>query len=494
MKKLGRFALLILIALSGCTKRPSSEEETPPPTPLSVAIYRDETRAYDVTVDVDNTLNLEAKVLPEDAAQDVVWSIENTTLATISETGLLTGISPGETMVNVHALNYPDVKSSLFLTVKPIAEQTGVGSGTSPEDPLFKGYEGDGPLEVYFLETYKIYADSLLIKKGNIEILIDAGWKCDGEMNRDFLNEKVEDGRLDMVIASHGDADHVQGIPYIVSDISYISSFLDYGRAGGESGAYKQLISNRVQSDGAVYYTALDSINKVNGANNRYYFTSEFYVDVLNTGAYSDTSSGNANSLALLFTYKDFKFFTAGDLTSSSEASLLTNEVLPEVSLYKASHHGSHGSNSQPLMDTLNPYMVAIAATKAGSYNKEPAPPSPSETYNLDGTKGHPASAAIERIYKIPRTFLNLNVYWNAVNGTMKFSTYGRANDLVMEGSTPLRGYYDLTITGGTPVWNDELQDFENKVTGEENTKLHETKIFEFRGYNSYLPSWVTEG
>ena len=87
-------------------------------------------------------------------------------------------------------------------------------------------------------------------------------------MNRDFLNEKVEDGRLDMVIASHGDADHVQGIPYIVSDISYISSFLDYGRAGGESGAYKQLISNRVQSDGAVYYTALDSINKVNGANN----------------------------------------------------------------------------------------------------------------------------------------------------------------------------------------------------------------------------------
>ena len=155
-----------------------------------------------------------------------------------------------------------------------------------------------------------------------------------------------------------------------------------------------------------------------------YYFTSEFYVDVLNTGAYSDTSSGDANSLALLFTYKDFKFFTAGDLTSSSEASLLTNEVLPEVSLYKASHHGSHGSNSQPLMDTLNPYMVAIAATKAGSYNKEPAPPSPSETYNLDGTKGHPASAAIERIYKIPRTFLNLNVYWNLLTNNEVFNLW----------------------------------------------------------------------
>ncbi|MGI6735430.1 MAG: Ig-like domain-containing protein [Bacilli bacterium] len=493
MKRLTTFGLLVLLALSGCTRRSSSEVVSVPPTPLSVKILKDNTQVFDVTTYVNDTISLQAEVLPKDAAQDVVWSVADTALATISETGVITGVAAGQTMVNVHALNYPDVKTSLFLTVNQVAEQTGVGTGTSADDPFYKGYEGDGPLEVYFLETYKIYADSLLIKKGNIEILIDAGWQCDGEMNRDFLNEKVEDGRLDMVIASHGDADHTQGIPYIVRDIEHITSFLDYGRAGGESSAYKQLIRNRQQNDGAVYYTALDSINKVNGATNRYYFTSEFYVDVLNTGAYSDTSSGNANSLALLFCYQDFKFFTAGDLTTGSETSLLRNETLPQVSLYKASHHGSHGSNSQALMDTLNPYMVAIAASRAGAYNKNPGPPNPDDTYNLDGTKGHPAAAAVERIYKIPRISLNLNVFWNAANGTMKFSTNGGANDLVMEGSTPVKGYYDLTKTGGTPVWNEDLQDFENKVTGEENTKFHDTKVFTFRGYTSYLPAWVTK-
>ena len=34
---------------------------------------------------------------------------------------------------------------------------------------------------------------------------------------------------------------------------------------------------------------------------------------------------------------------------------------------------------------------------------------------------------------------------------------------------------------------------FENKVTGEENYRLHETKVFEFRNYIQYLPTWAQE-
>ena len=36
-------------------------------------------------------------------------------------------------------------------------------------------------------------------------------------------------------------------------------------------------------------------------------------------------------------------------------------------------------------------------------------------------------------------------------------------------------------------------QEFENKVTGEENFRLQETKIFKFRGYDQYLPDWYKE-
>jgi hypothetical protein len=175
MRRLATIGLLVILALTGCGKRTSSEvslttsapslsDEPSIATPLSIQVFKNDIRAYDVTVDVSHTINLEARVLPLDAPQEVVWSVVNSELATVSATGAVTGVAPGETMINVHALNYPDVKTSLFLTVNKVAEQTGVGSGTSADDPLFKGYEGDGPLEVYFLETYKIYADSLYIK------------------------------------------------------------------------------------------------------------------------------------------------------------------------------------------------------------------------------------------------------------------------------------------------------------------------------------------
>jgi len=103
---------------------------------------------------------------------------------------------------------------------------------------------------------------------------------------------------------------------------------------------------------GTQYHSAYDCANHLNGASNRYYLTNEFYVDILNTGNYitpDKTSASNPSSLTVLFTYKDFKFFSGGDLTSESEKSLMRNENLPKVTLYKASHHGSHGSNSGAL-------------------------------------------------------------------------------------------------------------------------------------------------
>ena len=75
-------------------------------------------------------------------------------------------------------------------------------------------------------------------------------------------------------------------------------------------------------------------------------------------------------------------------------------------------------------------------------------------------------------------------------SGTMKFTTFGGANDVVMEGLGPKKGYHDLGITSGLPVWNETIQDFENKVTGEEKLKFHETKVFGFREYEKYLPAW----
>ena len=446
----------------------------------------------ELNVLVGDTFTLDVVATPE-ASVEILWESSNPELVTISSSGSVDVKKAGTSVITATSVKYPYISDSIYIVSKRKVEQLGVGSGLTPEDPIFLGNEGeDEPIEVYFIEMQHIYADSIFIKKGNVEILIDAGYEYDGTFVNQLLMEKVADRRLDAFMVSHSDGDHIDGIAKALTGIDNISLMVDYGGAGGGN-----VLATRKKYIplGTQYHSAYDCANHLNGASNRYYLTNEFYVDILNTGNYitpDKTSASNPSSLTVLFTYKDFKFFSGGDLTSESEKSLMRNENLPEVTLYKASHHGSHGSNSQELLNTLNPKAVAISAARADRYGVPPSGPQKCKDYNLNAASGHPAAAAIERIYKAPNISSSLNVYWNAVNGTMKFTSYGE-DSVTFSGSPTMKGYYDLTLTNNVGVWSDTLNDYENKVTGEENKKLHETKVFEFRNYIQYLPTWAKE-
>lgn len=456
---------------------------------LSLEILKDDTVVSELNVVAGDIIQLNA-TNNKNANIELVWNSSNASIATVSENGELKALSSGTTVVSVKAKEAPYIKKSIFVNVKDKVEQLGVGSGSSLNDPIFLGNEGkDQPLEIYFLEMGQIYSDSIYIKKGNVDILIDAGYEYDGKYVSEFLAEKMQDDRLDLLMFSHSDGDHIDGSTEALKNIQDISLMVDYGGlATGKVGN----IRNNYTKKGMVYHSAYDCQKMLNGAYSRYYLTNEFYFEILNTGNYiqnTDTGAGNAESVAVIFYYKDFKFFTAGDLTTQYEKQLVKNESLPNVTLFKAAHHGSNGSNSTEILEALNPKAVAISAARAGKYGQTPSL-SETNTYNLDAKTGHPYEDAIKRIYEAPYISQNLNVYWNAVNGTMKFTTYGE-DSFEFEGSPTRKGYYDLTLTNNQAVWNDELQDFENKVTGEENKRLHETKAFIFRDYIQYLPAWA---
>ena len=478
-------SLLILLFFSvvGCQNNATQ-------LPTSIEIKKDNVvvEELDVLIGDEFTLTTTAP-----SGVSVVWSSSNPSSIAVDSTGKVQANIKGTVVITASLKDAPYVSASIFVTASAKVEQLGVGSGLTKDDPIFLGNEGeDEPIEVYFLEMQHIYADSVFIKKGNVEVLIDAGWAYDGEYVDKVLTQYCADDRLDLFMASHSDGDHIDGVANALKNIDNISLMIDYGGVGtGNIKAAREKYSAK----GMVYHSAYDCVNGLNGAADRYYLTEDFYVDILNTGEYiknTETNAGNAHSVAVIFYYKDFSFFTGGDITSASEASLLKNEDLPEVTLYKAAHHGSHGSNSQALLDTLNPKAVAISAARANNYSDTPAGPQENKTYNLNAASGHPAAEAIERIYKAPNISQNLNVYWNAVNGTMKFTSYGKDN-FTFQGSKSIKGYYDLTLTGGTAVWNAEINDFENRVTGEENYKLHESKVFVFRNYVKYLPKWAQE-
>lgn len=497
MKKNYILVALTAICLASCNNGVSSELSSEPTPSVetklsSIDIIKDtySIDELDVLVNDTFTLNINAN---DSLTPAITWDSANDEVVKIDENGFVTVVGSGSTIITATATDYPYITDSIYVNATKKVEQTGIGSGKSKDDPIFLGNEGeDEPLEIYFIEMQQIYGDSIFIKKGNVEILIDSGYEYDGLTVNKVLTEHCADNRLDVLMASHSDGDHIDGLANALSTIDDVSLMVDYGGIG--SGNVKNA-RTKYGAKGMTYHSAYDCVNGLNGAADRYYLTSEFYFDVLDTGNYVTAeagSAGNGKSLSVIFTYKDFTFFTAGDLTSSSEADLLRREDLPEVTLYKASHHGSHGSNTQQLLDTLNPKGVAISASIAGKYGQKPSAPSPSNTTNLNAASGHPAGEAIERIYKAPNISQNLNVFWNGVNGTMKFTSYG-TDSFEFAGSPTLKGYYDLTLTNGTPVWDETINDFKNRVTGEENYRFHETKAFQFRDYIKYLPTWAQE-
>lgn len=492
MKKLNSIlALSFLFVLGACDQVPTSSSNQQATINQITAILKDGVEVNEINVLVNEEITLTPK-LSDEAEVSLKWESSNTEIATISNEGKLTALKKGTAIITVSLSDLPYIKKSIFVNVKEKVIQTGVGTGATSDNAIYLGNEGeDEPLQIYFLEMQHIYADCLYIKKGNVDILIDSGWAYDGSYVSTFLEEKMTDEILDVLMVSHSDGDHIDGMQNALSNVDNISLMVDYG---GQGNAFIKNIRNNYKQKGMVYHSAYDCANLLNGAFSRYYLTKDLYFDVLDTGNYvqADASSaGNAHSLAVIFYYKDFKFFTAGDLTSSSEADLLKNEDLPEVTLYKASHHASSGSNSQELLDTLNPKAVAVSAARANNYSDTPSGPKKDYTYNLDASKGsHPSNKALERIYKAPNISQNLNVFWNAVNGTMKFETYGD-DDFTFQGSPTRKGYYDLSLTDGLPVWNEEKQDFENKVTGEDNFRFHETKAFTNRGCIYTLPDWA---
>lgn len=479
MKKIKLLAFVALVGLlSACG-------EEAKPTPKSIDILLDGKIVKTINAEIGDRYSLTAKVNPFEASQEVSWKISDPKIGTISEAGVLDIEKEGEAVITASSLINPNITTNLYLFVAEPVQQTGVGNGFTAETPIFEGNEGkDEPLEIYFIEVRQMYADAIYIRKGNVDILIDSGEAFDGTYVNKILKDKMHDNRLDLLIASHSDSDHIAGMENALKDIELVSTIIDYG--GAQGGSFARIRQSYIEK-GANYHTAYDCVNYNNGITDKYYLTDEFTLDILDTGNYlqnSDTSSAsNGHSVACLFTYKDFKFFTAGDLTTSSEADLLKREDLPNVTLYKASHHGSNGSNSQELLNTLNPKGVAISAARySTSYGIAPSEKPTKNDTNLDLAKGHPYNEALERIYKTPNIMTTLDVHWNAVNGTMCYTTYGE-DSYTFQGSTPLKGYYDLSKTGGSGKWNDELQDWENRVTGEENKKFHETVAFKARGY-----------
>lgn len=236
---------------------------------------------------------------------------------------------------------------------------------------------------IHFLELGNKYTgDSIYVKAGDTDILIDAGSKrSSAKTICDYVDNYCTDGTLEYVIATHAHEDHIAGFAGTkevkgIFDYYKCETIIDFALTNSNSGVYNDYVSKRdaeVQMDGATHYTALECYNNDNGAKRTYEIAEGITMSILYNYYYDHkASTENDYSVCLLFNDGANNYLFTGDLEEEGEEKLVENNELPICKVYKAGHHGSKTSSSEALLKVIQPEIVCVCCcTGSDEYTKE---------------------------------------------------------------------------------------------------------------------------
>ncbi|MGN0806330.1 MAG: MBL fold metallo-hydrolase [Candidatus Coproplasma sp.] len=257
---------------------------------------------------------------------------------------------------------------------------------SSPEGS-FEGVQSSG-LSIHFIKFDNDNAgDSVLIKCGDTEVLIDAGsTQASATTIKAYIDDYVTDDTLEYVIATHADQDHIAGLVGTSSGGTYngilysynIGTIIRFDRTNKDEatasgnrtlyGKFLDAVAYAEANKGATTYTASQCWYELDGAQKTYYLDSENKVsmNILYNYYYENNSSDENNySVCMLLSqeisageYKHYLF--TGDLEEKGEEYLVQYNTLPEVELFKAGHHGSPTSSNDCLLSVIKPKYVAV--------------------------------------------------------------------------------------------------------------------------------------
>lgn len=76
----------------------------------------------------------------------------------------------------------------------------------------------------------------------------------------------------------------------------------------------------------------------------------------------------NDMSISLLIQFGDFRYFVGGDIHEHTEQKIANLDLVTEVDVYQANHHGSHTSSSLDFMTDLTPTLIVISNGNHGGH------------------------------------------------------------------------------------------------------------------------------
>ncbi|MCE5173343.1 MBL fold metallo-hydrolase [Paenibacillus profundus] len=244
-----------------------------------------------------------------------------------------------------------------------------------------------GTLQVYYLDVGQ--GDSTLIRTPkNQYILIDAG---DNDKGKDVVTYLKHLGvkQLDVVIATHPDADHIGGLDDVIHAFPVQAVYAP--KVSHTTQTFKDFLL-AVKKQKLTIKTAKTGVDIPLAG-----MTAKFVGPVNEYG-----NELNEWSAVLRLQYKDTSFLFTGDAEQKSEADMIKSGANLSADVLKVGHHGSTTSTSQKFLNAVKP---AHAIISAGTGNKY----------------GHPTKDILTRLKKA-----NSKIYRTDQQGTVTAISDGK--------------------------------------------------------------------